>query len=365
MLKSITVTNFKGFKNPITLDLSQTRDYEFNSFLLRNRLVNKALIYGKNGCGKTNLGLAIFDITQHLTDYEKSEIRYKSYLNYENRSPARFDFIFQFDNTTIEYSYEKSGYNLLSFESLIVNGEKYLSADYKKKVFKINTMDDYLQNLRLPELDSSLSLVKYVYSHSEKKTDAPITKMMDFVSGMLWFRALDDGRGFIGLKSGSASMDELVIKNNKLKEFEKFLKENEVNYKLTVFKNADKEQIGVDFNGQVVPLSWVASSGTWSLWLFFSWELFFNEITFLFLDEFDAFYHYETSECVLNKTNSNPNMQAIVTSHNTSLMNNKLTRPDCCFIMSGGYVKALCDCTDKEIREAHNLEKMYRNGAFV
>ena len=28
-------------------------------------------------------------------------------------------------------------------------------------------------------------------------------------------------------------------------------------------------------------------------------------------------------------------------------------------------IKALVDCTNREIREAHNLEKMYRNGVFI
>ena len=46
-------------------------------------------------------------------------------------------------------------------------------------------------------------------------------------------------------------------------------------------------------------------------------------------------------------------------------MRNSITRPDCCFILTGGKINSLSECTDKEIREAHNLEKMYRNGAFT
>ena len=57
-------------------------------------------------------------------------------------------------------------------------------------------------------------------------------------------------------------------------------------------------------------------------------------------------------------------MQVILTSHNTYLMQNKLTRPDCCYIMSDNKITNLCNATDKEIREAHNLEKMYVNGVF-
>ena len=63
----------------------------------------------------------------------------------------------------------------------------------------------------------------------------------------------------------------------------------------------------------------------------------------------------------LNKARS---FQTILTSHNTYLMQNRLTRPDCCYIMTNERITNLFDSTDKEIREAHNLEKMYRNGAF-
>ena len=76
-------------------------------------------------------------------------------------------------------------------------------------------------------------------------------------------------------------------------------------------------------------------------------------------------YHYETAELIFKAINDQKNMQSIVTSHNTYLMRNSITRPDCCFILTDGKVCSLSECTAKEIREAHNLEKMYRNGAFT
>lgn len=48
MLKRFEVTNFKGFKDTLLFDLS-ARDYAFNSEIVKNGLVNKAIIYGKNG----------------------------------------------------------------------------------------------------------------------------------------------------------------------------------------------------------------------------------------------------------------------------------------------------------------------------
>ncbi len=55
----------------------------------------------------------------------------------------------------------------------------------------------------------------------------------------------------------------------------------------------------------------------------------------------------------------------IFTTHNTSLMSNRLLRPDCLFILSEkGNLTALCDATNRELREGHNLRKMYISGEF-
>ena len=113
------------------------------------------------------------------------------------------------------------------------------------------------------------------------------------------------------------------------------------------------------------PFTTLASTGTMVLFLFFIWKTAaFNKISFLFIDEFDAFLHYESAETLVLQLNKVKAFQSILTTHNTYLMQNKLTRPDCCFIMTPNKINALCDCTEKEIREAHNLEKMYINGAF-
>lgn len=60
-----------------------------------------------------------------------------------------------------------------------------------------------------------------------------------------------------------------------------------------------------------------------------------------------------------------PKCQMIMTSHNTNLMTNRIMRPDCLFILSRkGTLTALCNATERELREGHNLEKMYISGEF-
>lgn len=60
-----------------------------------------------------------------------------------------------------------------------------------------------------------------------------------------------------------------------------------------------------------------------------------------------------------------PKCQIILTSHNTHLLSNKFMRPDCLFILSGkGILTSFCNSTQRELKEEHNLEKMYISGEF-
>lgn len=160
-------------------------------------------------------------------------------------------------------------------------------------------------------------------------------------------------------------LDELYY-SNKLKDFENFLKENNMEYKLEWENTSGMHELFVlfPFNKKVTFLS-IASSGTKSLFLYFYWKVIaFNKLSFLFIDDFDAFLNNEIAENILLDLNKNSNFQTLLTLHNTYLMQNKLTRPDCCFIMNNNKISSLSNLTQKEIREAHNLEKMYLNGAF-
>ena len=57
-------------------------------------------------------------------------------------------------------------------------------------------------------------------------------------------------------------------------------------------------------------------------------------------------------------------VQFILTTHNTSIMTNDLLRPDCYFEMTKKQIRSLSKSTQKELREAHNIEKMYKSGSF-
>lgn len=361
MLKRFEVENFKGFKDKFVWDLSKHRDYAFNSGLIQNDIVNKGIIYGENGAGKSNLGFALIDITHHLTDNLKVRQLYTAYTNGDNQNrTAKFSYTFLLDGIEMVYQYEKQNPDVALRERLTVDNEIVLDT-YGKDV-----------NINLPEantLDFSqrqegMSYVKFIRRNGAQIENSIISKLYDFVDNMLWFRSLRDNE-FGGYDPNGQQLVDILVKHNAIKSFENFLRERGLNFKLGVEQLNGRNELYAYYNNAKFLFAAIASSGTSALWLFYAWSFEFSKVRFLFIDEFDAFYHYELSQKIVEQLTGNENMQAFVTSHNTGLMTNSIYRPDCCFIVKNNKtITSLADLTEKELREAHNLEKLYKHGAF-
>ncbi len=366
MLIKFKVSGYKGFNEPLILDL-KAREYAFNTEIVKNNIVNKGLIYGKNGIGKSNLGTALFDIILHLTDKEKLPVQYlQNYLNLDSKNNyAEFSYEFMFGSDKVVYEYKKSSPFDLIEEKLNINDKNTIYYNYFNK--KNNYVDSNLiGSLNIELIDNKLSIIKYIYRNMPTNPASLLYKMMNFVDNMLWYRGLSEGNAYCGFKNGGELLTEGLYKSGKIKEFQNFLISNEIYYDLDWQIINGMHELMVKFpSGKVAPFMNIASTGTKSLLLFFYWSISFNKISFLFIDEFDAFFHYEAAKNIITILNNNQNFQTLVTSHNTYLMQNKLTRPDCCFLMTKNSIKSLYNSTDKEIREAHNLEKMYINGVFT
>lgn len=90
----------------------------------------------------------------------------------------------------------------------------------------------------------------------------------------------------------------------------------------------------------------------------------FGKASLVFIDEFDAFLHFKSAEMIVRDLIAHTSFQSILTTHNVALLRNEITRPDCCFVLGAKKLASFAENSDKKIREAHNLEKMYVNGFF-
>ena len=132
MLIRFSVKNFKSFRKEFVFDLSKTNNYGFSDQAIRNNHINKAMVYGFNGIGKSNLGLAILDITAHLTDYQTSKSDYFPYLNLENDDTcAEFSYEFEFPEGVVNYRYKKTDLETLLWERLSINEKNVIEYNFE------------------------------------------------------------------------------------------------------------------------------------------------------------------------------------------------------------------------------------------
>ena len=367
MLKSFSVSNFKQFKN-VSIDFTDVRDYKFSNECIKDGFIKNAVIYGKNSSGKTNFGLAIMDIVNHLTDKEKLPILYHYYLNADNENePAFFRYEFLFDGVNVVYEYKKMDIGTLVQEKLTVGGLLIFDFDFLTQRFTECNFDRLGSfNINWMMRFREMSVLRYLAYNTEFSSFIPLQKLIIYVNGMLWFRRLDEANNFIGFRNfnGTGDIIKEIINKNLVDELQIFLNEAGIKEKIAVKRTADgSKSLYYIYKDRALPFV-VSSSGTKALVLFFVWFKQFEDVSFVIIDEFDAFYHYALSERVVKILMEKVQAQVLLTSHNTNLLSNRIMRPDCYFILNEDGLKSFANATKRELREGNNLEKLFIGGEF-
>lgn len=367
MLSKFTVIGFKNFGEKLELDLGHTCNYEFNASAVKNNLVNKGMIYGFNGCGKSNLGLAIMDIISHVTDKQFEAWEVFPYLNLDKKvTEASFEYTFLFQGVQVIYSYKKTAVDRLLWEKLSIGGDTVLEYDFLTNEGFVGLSG--AETLKFDTPESKISRIKYIRNNAileDTKENNIFKEFIQFADNMLLFYSLDINR-YYGFKTGVGTLESTIIEAGKVQEFEMFLKDCNVDMRLSEKEIDGERKLMAHYNNEDISFYRVASKGTKALILFFYWyiQIEANKLSFVFMDEFDAFYHFELAEKIVELLKKFENTQIIFTTHNTDLLSNDLLRPDCYFWLHENKITTLSDLTEKELRKAHNLQKMFKAGAF-
>lgn len=363
MLKKFAVTNFRGFKDKIEWDLSHPSNYEFNKEVVKDGIVNNGIIYGPNGAGKSNFSLAIFDIENHLSQKMKQADYYQNFVYAGNpEGQVKFEYLFQFGSDEVGYMYSKDAKGNLCDEQLLINNQEV----FKKTSDEFRIIEEFAMSDNSKEgimnSANNLSIVNLLLSSFPLSNQHYLIKLQNFVNSMLWFRSLKANE-YIGLETGATQMEQYIIEHKLTDDFQDFIaKVSDQRFDFVTPKAGDK-QLYCKIEAAQIPFSQIISTGTQSLILIYFWLTHLDKASFVFVDEFDAFYHFKLSFEVCKRLFAQ-DCQVFLSSHNTYLMTNDLLRPDCNFILNNNQIKSLINCTEKELRFGHNIEKLYRGGAF-
>lgn len=370
MITHFAVKNFRNFKGWTNYSLSSDKKYVFNESAVPNNIVQHAMLYGENGSGKTNLGYAILDITRHLS---QAPTRYpnfvSTYLNADSADElAEFKFTFSFDGNEVFYQYGKDKSSSIVYESLHIQGEEILHWDRRKSnLAVINLLGAETLTRELSE--NVASVVTFVLNNASLQ-DSPqkalFFALLKFVEGMVFFKAMSSVNEYAGVApTKHENISAQIIEEFGIFKLEYFLSQCGIAVKLGTYSGDEGERISQVLAHKSLDFFSVASSGTFSLVILFVWlqKMQKGQVSFAYIDEFDAFYHHKLAKDIVKQISSLP-AQTILSSHNTSVMSNNLLRPDCYFEIKNQAVTPLYKLSDRELRKAHNLEKMYRSGAF-
>ena len=175
MLKKLEVQNFKNFEH-VVLDFGNVGEYNFNEEIIKNGIISRSLVLGQNASGKSNIGLAIFDIVIHLTDKNKKLKDYNNYLNYnlKNLKSAEFCYTFKFNDDEVKYEYKKIESEVVIEEKLFINNELCLEYNKEKNIIQlkieryVNNFENFNTEFSVEDFEN-ISLLKYVKYFTYKK----------------------------------------------------------------------------------------------------------------------------------------------------------------------------------------------------
>lgn len=385
MLKRFTVKNYKNFKDSICIDFEKIAGYQYNKDCLTDDLLSKILIYGRNATGKTNLGRALLDIRFMLIqNFFYMNHREGVFLNADSTEDfATFSYAFQFDRKELIYQYTRFSDFELRDEKLMIDGALIFQCDFAKKSYDFCNLEGiyaetanverYLEALQKRREEDEMAefilpFLRWLINNIALENDSILLRLTDYVRKMQMITANNGNAMTFYLSRVQDSFFKSLEKEKNLDDLEEFLNQMGVACKLKLKEMPDGQKELYFAHKKLVPFFENISSGTLALVNLYrqivskGWD-----ISLLYLDEFDAFYHYEMAKNVVQYFKKRyPRCQLIMTSHNTNLMTNRQMRPDCLFILStSGKLTSLCDATSRELREGHNLEKMYISGEFA
>lgn len=172
MLKRFTVSNYKNFKDEVSLDFSKIGEYSFNADCLSMRL-----IYGRNATGKTNFGRALLDIKSLLCGMQSSGL-----IN--EAGAAKFKYEFKFGNDEVIYKYSRFANTDLCDEELSINGKAIFKCDFKNNKFDFQGLERMNTNLYFMNDNHTLSFLRWFIHNSTFCDDSVLIQLFEYVRKM-------------------------------------------------------------------------------------------------------------------------------------------------------------------------------------
>lgn len=366
MLLRFWVENYHGFKGRAEIDFTDKKNYLFGKECVRGDLLDKTILLGTNGAGKTNFGYALTDIVGTLYGYGKDigQCNPRLFINGDSDSDlARFHYEFSFRGSVLVYEYSKSAPEDIVSESLTMDRAVIFSydlADRSNDVF--DTARVGAGKVDAGSADGRSAVLAAIWKVSGRSETSMVGSMMSFVARMHYYRSMWRFDEHIGVDVDPYDFVKYAADNGLAGELRSFLRDVDG---IDIDIVAKEGGLYIHTAKRDLLFTEAASRGTVILCRLYCWlRRTKRKASLMFFDDFDDMYHYKPSMNAIRWIISGTDAQCIFVTNNTGLVSNDVFRPDCCFILENGKLESLASRTDKTLRRGHNLEKMLREGEF-
>lgn len=358
MITKIKIKNSSGILDEVTLDLNKGKyDYR-NHFVYNDAIVNPAVLYGRNGSGKTSVLKSINNIIQIFSGDLQSGAFYAMPHEFTDNLITEITLEFILDNKAYTYEVHIEDKNNIAFERLKANTETIVYRNYDKVELCVNNL--HVNEELLSNIYSNLSIVRYLGMNAIDK---------EFASIYEYFKSFR----FVGTNKAISSIGEtesigtrLVKYNDKYPDFLqdykhimklKFKLDKQVNgERIVAVYQKDNKEYDLDFETQI-------SSGTKDLYMMLSTLFSLKPGSLIVIDELEKTFHPELLDKLVRDVVTKCEVQIICSTHNTHLLQS--LRPDQVYFTKRNNEMTTISrlSTDSPgIREIHNIEKLYLGG---
>lgn len=371
MLTSIKLKDYTTFIKETTFDFKAT-NYRIleDTNVGDNRILKGALFIGENASGKTQALQAIKLLLDLLFDNEEANYIFKKSL-YTSGNKFSVTYVFCVDNKDIKYEITFKE-NTIFLEELYVDGE-----------LKLNRKEDegmnyFVDSTPIKEINSKLSLLRFMYYSTKFYNDPLINKWFDYLKNSIYIYS-PKGRvkGYNPEKAEEQSITKYAEKKDASalnKIIAKLKYNSEIIFDKTAISTEDEIfnknlKINIRKNGTDVAIPLILESTGNKAFVNVILPIIFavKNDCMIIIDEFSSGLHNELEEALVRFFyNNSKNSQLFFTSHSTNLIDTAILRPDQIFSFAFNSKEGTCikRFSDENPRESQNMEKMYLNGVF-
>lgn len=374
MLKKLTLTNFKTFKNEIIIDFEATKFKGIIKENVCNGIVKGGVFLGSNAVGKTSIIDAIKLLLTMLFSDKKTYLPlFICMFGDSDITELKYEFLI--DNFEIAYYFKFNSENIILEEKLEMNKSTILYRNIKNA--EINFKNESI-TYSSEDYDRTILFLKKYYFVDKFSNNKILRDWMQFLENSAYFNSYTKeavifnfnkkaGLEFFEDSSNVKYINKLFKENNFLTEI-KYENERAYNSQYNLKLENDKTIFIKKENIECwIPLDLESEGNKTLIRMLPILKHAINTNAMILFDEFSSGFSNELEEFIIKFLMNNMDYsQAFFVTHSTNVLKSTLLRPDqiyhVAFLSETG--SEVIRASSESPRESQNYEKMYLGGVF-